>query len=328
MDFAPAEAAIAAVIAAHSEQPKTGAAAAGPLMSLSQSLLLACFPFAKRGLALALWSMVIVLAPVVGLVLLVAWELTEKHPVVDLHLFRRRNFTVGTVCASLGFMVYFASVVLLPMMLQTRLGYTAMWAGLSLAPIGFFPIVLTPFIGKNAHRMDMRVAVTASFLIFAGCFFWRAGLAPNADFMFLIWPQFFQGIGVALFFMPLTTIILSGLGPKDIANASSLSNCVRVLAGSIASSLTTTMWERQEALHHARLTEAISDLNPVAADAFQRFVGLGMSPEQIKGWLAREITRQGFILGFDELFWLGGVLFMALAGLIWLAKPSPARSGA
>lgn len=327
MDFAPAEAAIAAVIAAHSEQPKTGAAAAGPLMSLSQSLLLACFPFAKRGLALALWSMVIVLAPVVGLVLLVAWELTEKHPVVDLHLFRRRNFTVGTVCASLGFMVYFASVVLLPMMLQTRLGYTAMWAGLSLAPIGFFPIVLTPFIGKNAHRMDMRVAVTASFLIFAGCFFWRAGLAPNADFMFLIWPQFFQGIGVALFFMPLTTIILSGLGPKDIANASSLSNCVRVLAGSIASSLTTTMWERQEALHHARLTEAISDLNPVAA-VFQRFEGLGMSPEQIKGWLTREITRQGFILGFDELFWLGGVLFMALAGLIWLAKPSPARSGA
>lgn len=386
-------------------------AAAGPLLPLSQSLLLACFPFAKRGLALALWSMVIILAPVVGPILggyicdsyswhwiffvnvpigvvclillrislagretptasppidavglsllvvgvgclqlmldegkdkdwfsspyivtlgvialvglafLAVWELTEEHPVVDLSLFRHRNFTVGTICTSLGFMVYFASVVILPMMLQTRLGYTAMWAGLSLAPIGLFPVLLTPFIGKNAHRLNLRLAVTVSLLIFAGCFYWRSKLAPDADFWFLIRPQLVQGIGVALFFMPLTTITLSGLGQKDIANASSLTNCVRVLAGSIASSLMTTLWERQEALHHARLTEAISDLNPVAAEAFHRFAALGLSPDQTRAWLAQEITRQGYLLGFDELFWIGSVLFICLAGLIWLSKP-------
>ena len=128
------------------------------------------------------------------------------------------------------------------------------------------------------------------------------------------------GIGVALFFMPLTTIILSGLPNSELAAASSLSNCVRVLAGSIGSSLVTTMWERREALHHARLTEGINDYNPVWDTALRALEQFGMTGPQAKAWIANEITRQGFILSFDELFWLGGVLFVLLSGLVWLAR--------
>lgn len=148
---------------------------------------------------------------VVGLVLLVAWELTEEHPVVDLSLFRHRNFTVGTICISLGFLFYFAGVVMMPMMLQTRLGYTSMWAGLSLAPIGIFPVFLSPLIGRFAQRIDMRVIVTMSFLVFSAAFYLRTLFSPDVDFAFVLWPQVVQGIGVALFFMPLTSIIISGL---------------------------------------------------------------------------------------------------------------------
>ena len=133
-------------------------------------------------------------------------------------------------------------------------------------------------------------------------------------------PQLILGIGVALFFMPLTTIILSGLPNSELAAASSLSNCVRVLAGSIGSSLVTTMWERREALHHARLTEGINDYNPVWDTALRALEQFGMTGPQAKAWIANEITRQGFILSFDELFWLGGVLFVLLSGLVWLAR--------
>ena len=355
-------------------------AAAGPLIPLSQSLLLACYPREKRGIALSLWSMTIVLAPilgpilggyicdnytwnwiffvnvpvgavclvalripmagretataknpidtvglilliigvgclqlmldegkdkdwfasgyivilgiltVVGLVLLVAWELTEEHPVVDLSLFRHRNFTVGTICISLGFLFYFAGVVMMPMMLQTRLGYTSMWAGLSLAPIGIFPVFLSPLIGRFAQRIDMRVIVTMSFLVFSAAFYLRTLFSPDVDFAFVLWPQVVQGIGVALFFMPLTSIIISGLDARDIANASSLSNCTRVLAGSIGSSLATTMWERQEALHHVRLTESINPFNPAAQHGLNQLTQMGLSPEQAKVWVANEIT--------------------------------------
>ena len=386
-------------------------AAAGPLIPLSQSLLLACYPREKRGIALSLWSMTIVLAPilgpilggyicdnytwnwiffvnvpvgavclvalripmagretataknpidtvglilliigvgclqlmldegkdkdwfasgyivilgvltVVGLVLLVAWELTEEHPVVDLSLFRHRNFTVGTICISLGFLFYFAGVVMMPMMLQTRLGYTSMWAGLSLAPIGIFPVFLSPLIGRFAQRIDMRVIVTMSFLVFSAAFYLRTLFSPDVDFAFVLWPQVVQGIGVAMFFMPLTSIIISGLDAKDIANASSLSNCTRVLAGSIGSSLATTMWERQEALHHVRLTESINPFNPAAQHGLNQLTQMGLSPEQAKVWVANEITRQGFLLGFNELFWLASIAFIGLAGLVWLSTP-------
>lgn len=386
-------------------------AAAGPLIPLSQSLLLACYPREKRGIALALWSMTIVLAPilgpilggyicdnatwnwiffvnvpvgaacllalplplagretptsrdpidavglilliigvgclqlmldegkdkdwfasgyivtlgvltVIGLILLVAWELTEKHPVVDLSLFRHRNFAVGTVCISLGFLFYFAGVVMVPMMLQTRLGYTSMWAGLSLAPIGLFPIFLSPIIGKYAYRLDMRVIVTLSFLVFAAAFHMRSLFPPDIDYASVTLPQLVQGIGVAMYFMPLTSIIISGLGPREIASASSLSNCIRVLAGSIGSSLATTMWERQEALHHARLTECITPFNPAATQGLEQLAAFGLSPDQARAWLANEITRQGFLIGFNELFWLAAVAFVGLAGLVWLSRP-------
>ncbi|MFR8276273.1 MAG: DHA2 family efflux MFS transporter permease subunit [Desulfovibrio fairfieldensis] len=167
-------------------------------------------------------------AAVVGIAFFIAWELTEKHPVVNLSLFRHRNFTVGTICISLGFLLYFASVVLLPLMLQARLSYTAMWAGFSLAPVGVFPLIISPILGKQARRLDMRLMACLSFLVFAGCFFWRAGSTPGMDFFSVALPQLILGIGVALFFMPLTTIILSGLPNSDLAAASSLSNCVRI----------------------------------------------------------------------------------------------------
>lgn len=393
--------------------------AAGPLIPLSQSLLVACYPPEKRGMALAMWSMTIVLGPIlgpvlggyicdnyawywiffvnvpvgvlaltllrpplagresaiartpidtvglvllvigvgalqimldegkdldwfaspfitvlaivagVGLVSFVAWELTEKHPVVDLSLFRHRNFTIGTLCICLGFMVYFASVVLLPMMLQTRLGYTSLWAGLTLAPIGLFSIAISPMVGKNAARLDMRALVTVSFMVFALCFFWRSGFAPNMDIGYVVWPQFVQGIAIALFFLPLTNISLSGLEQKDIANASSLSNCLRMIAGSIGSSVTITLWERQEALHHVRFAEGLHGGNAVFAQAMQGLQGLGMSEMQARAWINQEVTRQGFLLGFNELFWAGGVLFVILAGLVWLADVArpPQRRG-
>lgn len=140
------------------------------------------------------------------------------------------------------------------------------------------------------------------------------------DFLSVALPQLVLGIGVALFFMPLTSIILSGLPNSALAGASSLSNCVRVLAGSIGSSLVTTLWERREALHHARLSEQINDYSTTWNLALRALQLSGMDQTQAQAWIANEITRQGFILGFDEIFWLGGVLFLLLSGTVWLAR--------
>ncbi len=110
-------------------------------------------------------------------------------------------------------MLYFGTIVLLPQLLQEVYGYTATWAGLASAPVGLLPLLITPIIGRF-NRIDMRYLVTFSFIIYAVCYYWRAYTEPGMSFAEAAWPQFVQGLAIACFFMPLTTITLSGLPPE------------------------------------------------------------------------------------------------------------------
>lgn len=387
-------------------------AVAGPIIPLSQSLLLNNYPPEKRGMALAFWSMTIVVAPIcgpilggwisdnihwgwiffinvpiglavvliswkilegresrishqpvntvglillalgvgalqlmldqgreldwfnsseivvltitaaVGLIALIIWELTDDNPVVDVSLFKSRNFTVGCVSTSLAFLVYSGTVVLIPLLLQQVYNYTATWAGLAAAPVGLLPILLAPIIGKFGNKIDMRILITVSFMVYALTFYWRAvTFEPEMTFMDVALPQFVQGLAVACFFMPLTTITLSGLPPEKMASASSLFNFLRTLAGSIGTSLTTFIWYNREAVHHTQLTEVINPYNPISQQFFQTMGSFGLSEEQTTSYLARQITAQGFIIGANEIFLVSAITFISLVVLIWFAKP-------
>lgn len=259
---------------------------------------------------------------VIALISLVLWELTEQNPVVDISLFKSRNFVVGCLCTSLAFLVYIGSVVLIPLLLQQVYGYTATWAGLAAAPVGLFPILLSPIIGKFGQRIDMRLLVSLSFIVYAITFYWRAvTFEPEMSFADVALPQFIQGIAVACFFMPLTTITLSGLPPHKIASASSLFNFMRTLAGSIGTSLTTFMWYQREAFHHSRLTESISVGAINSESYFRQMAELGLDEQVAAANLARSITAQGFIISANEIFWLSAMLFLTLIAFVWLAKP-------
>ena len=387
-------------------------AVAGPIIPLSQSLLLNNYPPEKRGMALAFWSMTIVVAPIcgpilggwisdnihwgwiffinvpiglavvliswkllegresrishqpvntvglillalgvgalqlmldqgreldwfnsteivvltiiaaVGLIALIIWELTDDNPVVDVSLFKSRNFTVGCVSTSLAFLVYSGTVVLIPLLLQQVYNYTATWAGLAAAPVGLLPILLAPIIGKFGNKIDMRILITVSFMVYALTFYWRAvTFEPEMTFMDVALPQFVQGLAVACFFMPLTTITLSGLPPEKMASASSLFNFLRTLAGSIGTSLTTFIWYNREAVHHTQLTEVINLYNPISQQFFQTMGSFGLSEEQTASYIARQITAQGFIIGANEIFLVSAITFISLVVLIWFAKP-------
>lgn len=386
-------------------------AVAGPIIPLSQSLLLNNYPPEKRGMALAFWSMTIVVAPIcgpilggwisdnihwgwiffinvpiglavvliswkilegresrishqpvntiglillalgvgalqlmldqgreldwfnsteivvltiiaaVGLIALIIWELTDDNPVVDVSLFKSRNFTVGCVSTSLAFLVYSGTVVLIPLLLQQVYNYTATWAGLAAAPVGLLPILLAPIIGKFGNKIDMRILITVSFMVYALTFYWRAvTFEPEMTFMDVALPQFVQGLAVACFFMPLTTITLSGLPPEKMASASSLFNFLRTLAGSIGTSLTTFIWYNREAVHHTQLTEVINPYNPISQQFFQTMGSFGLSEEQTASYIARQITAQGFIIGANEIFLVSAITFISLVVLIWFAK--------
>lgn len=218
-------------------------------------------------------------------------------------------------------MLYFGAIVLLPQLLQEVYGYTATWAGLASAPVGIIPVILSPIIGRFAHKLDMRRLVTFSFIMYAVCFYWRAWtFEPGMDFGASAWPQFIQGFAVACFFMPLTTITLSGLPPERLAAASSLSNFTRTLAGSIGTSITTTMWTDRESLHHAQLTESVTAYNPNAQAMYDKLEGLGMTHQQASGWIAQQITNQGLIISANEIFWMSAGIFLCCSA--WCGSPN------
>ncbi|RQZ62381.1 DHA2 family efflux MFS transporter permease subunit [Burkholderia sp. Bp9004] len=392
-------------------------AVAGPMIPLSQSLLLSSYPRAKAPMALALWSMTTLIAPVagpilggwisdnyswpwifyvnipvgiaaalatwsiyrtrestvrrapidgVGLALLVLWvgslqimldkgkdldwfasttiialalialisfaffviwELTAEHPVVDLSLFRMRNFTGGTIALAVGYGLYFGNLVLLPLWLQTQIGYTATDAGLVMAPVGLFAILLSPLTGKFLPRTDPRYIATAAFLTFALCFWMRSRYTTGVDEWSLTLPTLVQGIAMAGFFIPLVSITLSGLPGHRIPAASGLSNFVRIMCGGIGTSIFQTAWDHRNNFHHAQLVEQTNVYNPTFNQAVTQMGNLGLTPDQAHGLINNMATQQAAQLGVNDLFYISAVIFVLLIGLIWITKPERAGGG-
>ena len=268
------------------------------------------------------------IAALVGFMLFLVWELTEKHPVVDLRLLARRNFWTGTLALSLGYGVYFGNLVLLPLWLQQYMGYTATLAGMVLAPVGVLAIFLTPVVGRTLHRVDPRIFATASFSVFALVLYMRAHFNTSADFGTLMVPTLIQGAGVAVFFVPLITLALSGLAPERIPSASGLINFVRITAGSFGTSITTTWWDRRASLHHAQLAERVTAYDPSSVQALQNLQAQGLSPEQSHAYINRLIDQQAFMLSFNDVFYVSAAVMLLLIVVVWLARPANGKRAA
>jgi MFS transporter, DHA2 family, multidrug resistance protein len=264
---------------------------------------------------------------VVGFALFLVWELTEEHPIVDLTLFKGRNFTVSTVAMLLAYGLFFGNVVLLPLWLQQYMGYTATLAGLVLAPVGLLAIFATPIVGRLSHKVDPRVFVTFAFVVFAIVLFMRAHFNTDATIGVLLVPTLIQGIAMATFFIPLIALGLSGLPPDRIPAASGLINFARITAGSFGTSITTTMWDRRATLHHAQLVEHLTQSDPVASQAFANLNAGGMGTDQSYALVNRLVDQQAFMLSADDIFYVSGLLFLALIVLIWFARPIKGGGG-
>lgn len=262
---------------------------------------------------------------VVGTAFLVAWELTDRHPIVNLRLFARRNFLIGTITLSLAYGLFFGNVVLLPLWLQQWMGYNATWAGMVMAPVGLLALVLSPWVGRNMHRFDPRILVSVSFLGFALVLWMRAQFNTQVPLPVILLPVFLQGAAVAFFFIPLQGIIFRGLPPEEMPSASGLSNFCRITAGAIGTSLFTTWWEQRAQLHHARLIETLQPARLALLPGTDPVAAATGSPQAATAVLARLVDQQAYTLAVTDLFLLSSVLFIALLALVWATRPAPVR---
>ena len=270
---------------------------------------------------------VLTVIAVVAAVFFVIWELTAEHPVVDLKLFAHRNFTAGVISIAVGYGVFFGTVVLLPLWMQSTLGYTATDAGIASAPVGILAIIMSPIVGKMLAKHDPRIIATFAFLVFSLISYMRSGFNTQVDIYTIMLPTFIQGAAMATFFIPLTTISLSGLDPHRIPAAAGLSNFVRLLFGAFGTSITTTLWENRATLHHAQLTEAARPGEP----AFDAIMGglqqHGLGHAQSAAVIDKVIGEQAFTMSATDIFYASAILFLLLIALIWIARPSSSSAG-
>lgn len=262
---------------------------------------------------------ILAIVAVIGLAVFIIWELADDDPIVDLRLFRHRNFAAGTLAMVLAYGAFFSVGILVPLWLQYDLGYTAIWAGFATAPIGILPILLTPFVGKYANRFDLRMLASFAFIAMSFTSFMRAGFNLDVDFTHVAMVQLFQGLGVALFFMPVLQILLSDLAQHEIAAGSGLMTFLRTLGGSFSASLTTYAWSARGATHHAQLTEHVSTLDPNTMQQVAQYGGGDI--QRGAAVVERMISNQASQISFNEIFYLLGIIFICVIAFIWVAKP-------
>ena len=191
-------------------------------------------------------------------------ELNTEHPVVDLRVFKVRTFAAGVfLMTTLGFVLY-GSLVLLPIMLQTLLGYPPVQAGLAMAPRGIGSFIGMPVIGFLIAKLDSRRLVAGGLIAGGLTLLWLGHLNLNAGYWDIFWPQFFQGLGLSMVFVPLTTISMDPIPRERMGNATSLFNLMRNLGGSIGIAATATMLARRSQSTAAILANNVNAYNPAA----------------------------------------------------------------
>jgi DHA2 family multidrug resistance protein len=265
---------------------------------------------------------ILAVVALVSFLFFLAWELTDKQPIVDLRLFARRNFLVGTVSLSVAYGLFFGNVVLLPLWLQQYMGYTATWAGMATAPVGLLAILLSPWVGKNVGRVDPRKLGSVAFLGFALVLWMRSHFNAQADVATILIPTVLQGAAMAFFFIPLQAIVFSGLTPDKMPSAAGLSNFVRITAGAIGTSVFTTLWDDRATLHHAQLSESVNRGNNAAMQTMNQLMASGLSSDQALANINRTVDQQAFTMAATDLFYASAGLFILLLGVLWWARPA------
>jgi DHA2 family multidrug resistance protein len=274
-------------------------------------------------------TQIVILAIVTGIGFLawLIWELTDKHPIVDLSLFKNRNFALGTLAFMLGYAVFFACNLLMPLWLQTQVGYTATWAGLVAAPTGVIAVLLTPLSAKLMTKIDSRIIATLAFIAFGCSYLMRANFTNDASFVDFMLPLLVQGIAMATFFLAMITILLDGVPPHRIPLASGLSNFARITGGGFAASIVTTLWDRREALHQSRMADTATSFSPTLRAALANLHRLGLPDLQAKAAIAHTMTREAYLMGANDIFWASGWICLVLIGTVWLCRKAISGGG-
>lgn len=265
-------------------------------------------------------SFIVMLAVVAigGLVVFTIWELTDANPIVDLRVFRHRGFTLGAITLALGFGAFFGTVVLLPLWMQTSLGYTASTAGQVMAFNGVLAVVFSPIVAQLANRFDPRALVSFGLVLMGVSGLLRIGFTSQVSFWQIAWPNFIQGAAIPFFFVPLTGLALSSVRPDETASAAGLINFMRTTAGAFATSVITTSWDSTGSRMKNELVGRLHDFDGLTGS----LASTGFGTEQARAQIDQLTSGQATMIATNTMFLAASAVMFVSALLIW-GSPRP-----
>jgi DHA2 family multidrug resistance protein len=267
---------------------------------------------------------------VLGLGGLIARELKARHPVIDLSVFQYRTYAVGTFLMTIVGFVLYGSTVLLPLLMQELLGYTATHAGVTNLPRGLASFLFMPVVGILTGRVDPRKLLAVGLTATAGAMFAVSTFSLDVGFWNFWWPLMLQGAGLGLIFVPLTTVTNDPIPLARMGNATSVFNLMRNIGSSVGISIVETLQFRHMQAHIHYLGAHVNVTSPEAQSRIsglqQMFMSKGAdsvtAQRQAVGAIWGMVQRQASMLSYNDVFrFLGGMFLIMLPLLFLMKKP-------
>jgi MFS transporter, DHA2 family, multidrug resistance protein len=264
----------------------------------------------------------------VTLISLVIHELHTDDPVVDLRVFKIRTYAVGVFLMTVVGFVLYGSMVLLPIMLQTALGYPPLQAGIAMAPRGIGSFFMMPLTGLMTGKFDARKLLTCGLVVGGSTLIWLSILNLQAGYWDIFWPQLIQGVGMSLLFVPLTTVSMDPIPRERMGNATSLFNLMRNIGGSVGIAVTGTMLARNNQATTSILGANVTAYDQASQSMFAQMRGAFMAAgsdaatatERAYAAMFGLVQRQAAMVSFVGIFQLMGILFLLLVPLVLLME--------
>ncbi len=271
---------------------------------------------------------ILAIVSAVTIVALIVHQLRTKDPVVDLRVFKTRTYAVGVFLMTIVGFVLYGSMVLLPIMLQTVLGYPPLQAGIAMAPRGIGSFFMMPLTGLMTGKFDPRKLLSVGLTVGGGTLIFLGTLNLSAGYWDIFWPQLIQGAGMALLFVPLTTVTMDAIPRERMGNATSLFNLMRNIGGSIGIATTGTLLSRHTQATTNMLGANVNLYSPAARATFAQvragFLAAGADPttatNRAYAAMFGMVQRQASMVSFVSVFQLLGFVFIAMLPLLLLMK--------
>lgn len=270
---------------------------------------------------------ILVVTSALALLFFIIWESFEEHPIIEFRFFKSRNFTLGTLMTGLILMLVFGSTITFPLWVQQELGYTSLWSGLTLAPLGLFAVILFPLLGLYQKILDPRIWIAVGMGIFIYVFWGFSQLYPEVSFWAIAKPRLWQGAAFALFYLPLVTLSLSGIPAKDLPSATGINSFFRMLFVGIGVSASVTYWTRKEGFYQSRLTEFVIPSNPAFAP-YMKIVteDLGLQGATADAFLYDVTLKQAYTLPLLDFAMISMWVLVAMLPLLLLFRSPKAAA--